>query len=342
MATLRIAYWTSGFEPEMEAISAEVATLRRRFPSSVAWGLSHRHWALISRRRGYCLHPRAHLLFRAATWLFEPLFHLNHIVGSIGDWFYLNGVSCRPTVLTLAAACESVSAELLGKVSRFVIESPADRRRLNDLGISDERIQWILPPVDIERFAPTNPPDGRFTVLFASSPEEPSWLEARGVPLILDAASLRPQMHFRLLWRPWGRSLATVQQWICDRGLRNVELAVGRVTDMATEYARSHVTIAPFADYARSKPAPNSIMESLACGRPVLVTETVGLADMVTEARAGLVSPASGEAIAEHLDGFEREWWSFARNSRALAERSFGIERFITAYEILYAKVLMN
>ena len=67
----RIAYWTSSFEPHLEAIASEVALLRQAFPSSVAWGMSHRRWALLSRRRGYCLHPRLHLLFRLATRLLE-------------------------------------------------------------------------------------------------------------------------------------------------------------------------------------------------------------------------------------------------------------------------------
>src|SRR5205807_895877 len=87
----RIAYWTSSFEFEMEGIASEVALLRQHFPRSVAWGLSHRHRLLLSQRRGYCLHPRLHLVFRAATRVLEPLFQLNHIFGALGDWFYLAG-----------------------------------------------------------------------------------------------------------------------------------------------------------------------------------------------------------------------------------------------------------
>jgi len=92
----RIAYWTSSFEPHMEAVASEVAVLRRHFSSSVAWGLSHRHWALLSWRRGYCLHPRLHLLFRLVTRLLGPAFEINHIFGSLGDWFYLRGCAGRP------------------------------------------------------------------------------------------------------------------------------------------------------------------------------------------------------------------------------------------------------
>ena len=85
----RVAYWTTSFRSEMEAIAAEVALLRQHFRSSISWGVSHHHWALLSWRRGYCLNPRLHLLFRAATRLFEPLFQINHVFGSVGERFLL-------------------------------------------------------------------------------------------------------------------------------------------------------------------------------------------------------------------------------------------------------------
>src|SRR5207249_4017135 len=177
----RIAYWTSSFEPEMEAIAAEVAILRRRFPGSVAWGLSKRHWALFSWRRGYCLNPKFHLLFRAATRLLERTFELNHILGSVGDWFYLQGSRRRPIVLTAVAAGRPVAAALLQRVDRFVVEYPHGREELKRLGIDEARIRLILPPVDLGRFIPQPAPEGPFTVLFASSPDDAAWLDARGV-----------------------------------------------------------------------------------------------------------------------------------------------------------------
>src|SRR5262245_14795867 len=202
----RVAYWTSAFESHMEAIAAEVALLRRAFPSSVAWGLSHRRWVLFSKKRGYCLHPRLHLLFRAATRVFESAFDLHHVFGSLGDWFYLHRARKQPTVLTVAADAEPVEIPLLQRVSHFVVEHPGGRKSLERLGIERDRISLIYPPVDLHVFCPAPPPSGPFTVLFASSPEKEDWLEARGVPLLLEAAGIRPEMRFKLLWRPWGKS----------------------------------------------------------------------------------------------------------------------------------------
>lgn len=335
----RVAYWTSAFEPHMEAISAEVALLRRTFPGSVAWGLSRRRWLLCSPSVGYCVHPRLHLLFRLATRLLEPLFDLNHIVGSIGDWFYLEGPRRRPTVLTMAALSTPVPGQLLKRVDRFVVEYPGGRDHLARLGIDAGRVRLIFPPVDLDVFRPAPRPEGPFTVLFASSPDDATWLEARGVPQLLDAAALRPAMRFRLLWRPWGDSLPPVTRWIQERRLHNVEVLPGCHRDMTGHYRQAHVTIAPFTDPFRAKPAPNSVVESLASGRPALVSESVGLAGTIREAGAGLVCPPQGEAIAAGLDRLSAEWEVYAARARRLAEERFGVETFARHHARLYAEL---
>jgi len=336
----RIAYWTSSFEPEMEAIAAEVATLRRHFPGSVSWGLNRRNWASLSGRSGYSVHPRLHLAFRAATRLLEPAFELNHVFGSVGDWFYLEGRRLRPTVLTAAAWTDPVEDRLLAKVDRFVAECPMILERLERLGIGEERLRLIPPPVDLARYVPAAPPDGPFCVLFASSPERADWLDARGVPLIIDAATLRPDVQFRLLWRPWGDSEAAVRRNLAVRNPRNVELVVARVSDMPAQYQRSHAVVAPFTDASRCKPAPNSVIDGLACGRPAIVTREVGLAPLIDDKRAGIVIATDAESLAESIDRLQAAWPEFSSRARATAEQCFGIERFLHDYTMLYGELI--
>ncbi len=336
----RIAYWTSAFETEMEAVASEVGLLRRNFRSSVSWGLSHHHWAMMSRRRGFCVHPKLHLLFRAATRVFQPLFQINHIFGSVGDWFYLNGSKGRPTVLTAAAQAAPVSSELLGQVDRFVVEHPGGRDELVRLGVDGSRVRLVFPPVDLERFRPIAATNEKFTVLFASSPDDEAWLEPRGVVALLDAATHCPDMHFRLLWRPWGNSQGRVEQLIRDRDLTNVEICVGRVEDMSREYQRCDVTVAPFVDMNHCKPAPNSLLESLACGRPVLCSPQVGVAEMIERQKCGVVTDPSGVEIADGLRRIQREQVEMARKAREVAEQHFDERSFISSYDTIYRELL--
>jgi glycosyltransferase involved in cell wall biosynthesis len=109
---------------------------------------------------------------------------------------------------------------------------------------------------------------------------------------------------------------------------------------MAGHYRGVHVTVAPFTDPERCKPVPNSLIESLACGRPVLLTERTGLVAVVREAGAGRVCPPTGEGLAEHLDRLRADWGRYARNARRLAEGRFGVEKFVAGYRRLYAEIL--
>jgi glycosyltransferase involved in cell wall biosynthesis len=323
----------------MEAIAGEVACLRRSFPGSIAWGVGPRNWMRLSWRRGFGVHPKFQLAFRAATWLGQRAFHVNHLFGGVGDWFHLKAVRKGPVVLTLAVENDATEPALLDKVDRFVAEWPGARDRLHQMGVDPAKTRLIFPPVDVNRFRPAPRPEEPFTVLFASSPDNADWLEARGVLLLLEAASLRPAFRFRLVWRPWGNSLARAQKWIEERGLANVELAVGRFADMAPHYQQAHVTVAPFVEAGQCKPAPNSLIESLASGRPVALTDRVGLAPLVQEENAGVVFTPDPEAMAEALDMLKADWEIYSRRSRAAAERWFGMERFISSYRALYEEL---
>jgi glycosyltransferase involved in cell wall biosynthesis len=240
----------------------------------------------------------------------------------------------------LATAGPVASADLLDRVDRFVVESPEGRDQLTQFGIDSTRVSLIFPPVDLQRFRPAAKPRGPYTVLFASSPDRSDWLEARGVPLLLEAAGLRPQYRFRLLWRPWGNSEREVRRLIAERGLANVELLVGRQADMVDQYRMSDVCVAPFLDAERCKPAPNSITESLACGRPVVTSACVGLSGLIQESGAGLVCSNDAVSLADCFDRLNAEWDRYSLGARRLAEQCFDSERFVRAYGDLYGEIL--
>ena len=336
----RIAYWLSSFEPEMEAVAKEVATLRATFPGSFLWGVTAHRSLLLSRTRGFAFHPRLHLLFRALTGVLQRRYDINHVFGGLGDWHHLRAVSKGPTVLTVALDAEPVATELLQKVDRFVVEWPGGDRRLRELGIDGDKVELIYPPVDLRRFTPQPEPDGKFTVLFASSPDRASWIETRGVDIVIGAAQRRPEMRFVLCWRPWGDALPRAQEMVREAGVDNVEVSVGRVADMAAVYREAHVTVLVARETVRSKPLPNSLVESCASGRPVVTTRVCGLAPLLTETDAGTVIEPDADQLAEALDSLRDGWVDYAARARRLAETMFDEAKFIDGYRRVYDAVL--
>jgi glycosyltransferase involved in cell wall biosynthesis len=324
----------------MEAIASEVACLRRAFRGSAVWGVNARSRWPVSVRHGLAFHPRMQLVFRGLTAVLQHAFDINHVFGSIGDWYHLRAIRRRPTVLTAAVNSGACSKEMLSKVDMFAVEWPGARDDLAALGIERERVRLVFPPVDLARFRPTPRPDGPFTVLFASSPDRADWLDDRGLGVLLEAARLRPDWRFLLVWRPWGTGLDELRRRLSNHPVANVEVVVGRFADMTQFFARAHVTVAPFLSQQRGKPAPNSIVESLSCGRPVVVTDVVGLSTIVTDERVGAVCETSADSFVAALEATERNWDSMSLRARSVAQSHFACDRFVEAYATIYRKLV--
>ncbi len=336
----RVAYWLSSGRTGFEAIAGEVALLRKAFPGSAAWGLcaNGRVWP----GDPAVVHVRWYPVFRIATGVLQHRYDLNHVVGGLGDWHHLKCVTRRPTVLTVAVHGVPCEQRLLDKVDRFIAEWPGAAQELAALGVDPAIVTLVYPPVDLDRFRASERPHEPFRVLFASSPDRAEWLHGRGVDIVLDAAAKRPDMRFVFCWRPWGDALPGLRRMARERGLRNVEIKLEWVPDMAAVYANVHTTVFCTREPGTCKPAPNSVIESLAAGRPAVVTDRVGIADLIGDRGAGAVIGPSGGELAAALDEVRETWRECSERARALAEDVFDQDGFIAAHRKLYEETLQS
>jgi glycosyltransferase involved in cell wall biosynthesis len=89
---------------------------------------------------------------------------------------------------------------------------------------------------------------------------------------------------------------------------------------------------------------PNTVLEAMACGLPIVGTQAPGLHELVQESVNGYLVPmkdtaALAEALALLIDnGYERR--RMGRQSRLLVERQFAWEQIAAQYVEVYHKVL--
>jgi glycosyltransferase involved in cell wall biosynthesis len=338
-----VTYWTGIWDPQKEALSREVETLRTAIsPRSPVVSFSHGQSSRWWPRDGVIrLSGRRWLSLRALGTIVEPFGTVTHILGDIGSWHLLKAVGRRPILYTAAIDGPLIEKSLFNKVSLFVAETEHLAERLISAGIERRQLRVVYPGVDLQIFRPAPlPPDRPFRILFASSPANPAEFTARGIPLLLEAARRCPDVHVTLLWRQWGRVDDARRAFAALNPPSNVEIdhRARDVGDMVAAYQNAHVTACLYAE-GFGKSCPQSVIESLACGRPVLVTESSGLADLVRRRKVGAAAPATPEGVVTAIHQLRTSLARCSTSALHLARERFDVDVFVTRYRELYAEL---
>ncbi|MCS7464250.1 glycosyltransferase [Paenibacillus doosanensis] len=155
---------------------------------------------------------------------------------------------------------------------------------LSKLGI---RTTQIVTKTKMNRNDFVKEKNSKFTVGFASSPmSEDSW-EDRGVPLLIELASKHEECHFKIAWR--GNVLEKLENQINQYNLSNIEVLNGHI-DMYDFYKNVDVVIVPYTSLHNNHSSPLSIVEAISLGIPVIITDVVGIKDIITKYNFGVIA----------------------------------------------------
>ncbi len=141
-----------------------------------------------------------------------------------------------------------------------------------------------------------------------------------------------------VLWRRWG-DVATSLARLAERNPPdNFRIHVADQANMRAAYRAAHATVCCFKE-GYGKAAPNSIIEGMASGRPALVTDTCGIADLVEEKEAGVVTARNPDALAAGIDLLRARYEHVRRHARRLAEEQFDSARGVARYSEIYRQL---
>jgi len=344
---VRIAYWTTAcLAPEFEAVSKEVFDLAARFRDSRIFAVSpHIAFKWSRRDRTLGLHSRLMPLLRAFIPFLERAVSLNHIYAEVTPWVYLSALSKRPTILTIASEKGDPDLRLLRRCRLIVTQTEAMRRRLADLGLPERSLRLIYPGIDLGSFSPRPScmSTGRPKVLLATFPRSQEELASRGVLLLLEIAQACPNIDFTFVSRPWGSgdsARSFVEAWIRDKALQNVTLLEGIQNDMAEVYRRHDFTVIPYTQADGGKECPRSMIEALACGVPVLISDRAPFAPFIAAHECGAVFPCNPTGFAAALQNAAAGYRSSSLNAARVSRATFDLQVTLQRYAELYDELL--
>ena len=321
--------------PGTDAVHQEAELLRSRFGGEIVFLLpASRPWASFPRPL-YGLHrlPDIRRLERRVD--------LHHLYNSELYLFPLLRFLRKPLVYTVVSGFDGdphlPSVDRLQKMHRIVVQSERDLAILKQRGLTNACV--IRPGIDVSRFRHTRlSTQGNFVLLAGSAPWTRDQFRSKGVDALLRVAQQIPSLRLIFLWR--GLLLRELEKRIDALRLRNrVEVLSDRV-DVASVLARAHAAVV-LADWSRLvKAYPHSLLEALACGRPVIVSEQIPMAEYVRETGCGQVVGGVHESeLRAAIERLRENYDALSAKALRVGRKDFLQDDLLAAYEAVYTSI---
>lgn len=363
----KIIFLVQQYKPNREAISNEIKQVADHLEKE-GWKVKIHDLHLRSlfrfrfNRRLISYHFAFYPLTFIFVYLYSLFFDVRHIYTSLCDTPYLPIINKRPLLLTAAAPYRfsklKKRIKRLKKVSLLILESEIQQKQLeyllNSSKKNNQSIKKILksskviyPGVDLKQFYHQRPvhKDNKFTILFASNPGNPKKFKQRGIYLLLDTAQKCERkvqyknIQFDFAWR--AETYFNVKDLIVKKNIKNIKITSNFVKDMNQRYADAHCTIIPYTkrgDFV--KLIPNSAIESLAAGKPVLCSSKSGVANIIKENQVGIVFEPTTESLLQAVKELRKNYHFYQKNCRKTAQRLFSKNILISKYDNILHKLL--
>lgn len=354
----KITYYVQRYRPQYEAISKEVSLLANHF-SKREQDKSKREVKIYNLHLDGLFNFRFNSRISSHHFCFYPITfplvrfvsqksRINHIYTSLGDLPFLNIIGLKRTILTAAASCNFNKVRKrknkLKKLRKIVVESERQKKQLLSLGIKEEKIKLIYPPVDMEVFN-YRPAKGNFKILYASCPTRECDFQKRGIHLILDYAKRSGENIF-IPWR--GGAYKEIKRLINKNSvfankINNLKITpkiIKNAKEMNQIYAQAHCTLIPYTQFDDFlKLIPNSALESLAAGKPLLVSTKTELAEIVEKEKCGVVFEPNVEELTRAVGELRKNYLAYQINCRRTAEKYFSQEKYLREYQKVYEEI---
>lgn len=243
-------------------------------------------------------------LYGAAARLSRRARRLQLVVNFQGPWARESAAAGSRSRLVLRLK-HAIEAHHYRQADHLIVLSGAFRDLLcADYGVAPNRVHVVAPGVDLERFCPADQEQARDHLGMA-----------RDAHVTVSVRRLTPRMGLDRLVRAWvdlparahlylagtGPEQGNLQALVASLGLRDRVHLLGRVedTDLPDLYRAADLSVVPSLEL---EGFGLTVLEALACGTPVIASDTGGMAEILPDLAGDLlVSPGDIRALARRL-----------------------------------------
>ncbi len=317
--------------PEAEALSQEIAALRTAFNGEIVYLNPNETSPVYLPRLAFGWHK----LRRVRQ--MEAEYDLHHFFNPDPFPYPVLLRLRKPVVYSLSSGVEK--RPYLPYFSRLAAVTVYDERsygKLRDWGLTN--VHLAQSGIDVSKFTHTAVPlTNKIRLLCASAPWTKAQFRSKGVDALLAAMRLMPRLRLTFLWR--GVLYEEMVTRVAQAGVADRVQLINEQADVNEILASVHGTINLASDGAIIKAYPHSLLDSLAAGKPVLVSQAIAMSDYVKEVGCGVVvDEVSAEGVVTAVNEFTERYEALA-DTAVRVGRDFSQEKMVDSFRRVYEAV---
>lgn len=322
--------------PECEALSQEISALRQHFGGDLIYLNPNQHSPVYLPRLLFGFHKLRQLR------RLEAKVDIHHLYNPDAFPFPVLRFLRRPVIYSISSGVSERRPNVAYFDSLAAVAVPDERsfNRLRAWGVKN--VFLVRTGINTRRFTVTPVPlQSEFKLLVGSAPWTTDQFKTKGIDALLEAAQLNPQLRLTFLWR--GVLAAQMEERVKRLNLERQVDIINKQVDVNQVLAGMHASIALAASPGIIKAYPHSLLDSLAAGKPVLVSRAIPMSDYVEDNGCGkIVKNITAADILAAVDNLRHDYEKSTAAAQRVGQRDFSQEAMIESFQTMYREVLQK
>jgi glycosyltransferase involved in cell wall biosynthesis len=320
--------------PECEAISQEIDALRSHFGGDLIYLNPNRRSPIYVPRALFGLHKLGQLRSLEAD------HDIHHLYNPDPFPFPVLRLLRRPVVYSLTGGMRDrrLNVPFFASLAAVTVADEDSLQHLRSLGLNNAVL--VRPGIDTSRFTPSPIPlREEITLMVGSAPWTRAQFRTKGVDALLAAAQRSPRLHLVFLWR--GVLAEEMERRVRQLNLDEQVTVLNERADVNTVLAGVHASITLATAPAIVKSYPHSLLESLAAGKPVLVSRAIPMSAYVERNDCGqVVESVSPEGVLTAVEALARDYEDIQRAALRVGGVDFSQTAMLGSFQRVYNRIL--
>lgn len=336
---MNILYQVTTLPPKLpagEAITQEINALRASFGGDVVYVNPNQYAPLFIPRLLFGFFQLKQLR------MWEGNLDLHHLYNPDPFPFPFLRYLRRPVIYSISCGVNNKQPNVAFFNALAAVAAADERSLLRLQGWGIKNVKLVRPGIDTTRF--THSPlslRSDIRLMVGSAPWTKAQFRTKGVDALLSAAQQCPQLHLVFLWR--GVLAEKMEEQVRRLHLEKQVEVLNRQVDVNQVLAGVHASITLASNPAIIKSYPHSLLDSLAAGKPVLVSRVIPMADYVEQTGCGqVVESVTPTDILAAVEALQRDYEVQARIARDVGQRDFSQQAMIASFQEVYECVLQQ